>query len=193
MTEQETKSILAYLSATWDMAKDKDPQQVLAVWADVFRDDDVVLVRAATRLYVNQERFAPKPADIRAKMQALLSDRDKTEMEAWNMVRRAIRGASMESWSRTLTENGPGEPSAVVAFKKLPPEIQLVVGSPEQLANWEALDGKQLDTVIQSNFMRSYRSVIAEKEQLGLLPENMRQALLQKRSEVALLEDGNRG
>jgi hypothetical protein len=188
VTEQETKSVLSYLNATWDMAKDKDPRQVLAVWQDIFREDDAKLVQAAVKLYVNQERFAPKPADIRAKMKDLLSGREQTEMEAWNLVRRAIRGASMESWSRTLTENGPGKPSAVVAFEKLPHEIQTVVGCPEQLANWEMLDSKQLDTVVQSNFMRSYRSVIEDKERMEMLPEGMRQVLPGAKAAPALTE-----
>ena len=188
MTEQETKSILAYLSATWDMARDKDPRQVLAVWQDIFAADDVHLVQAACKLYVNQATFPPKPADIRAKMKELMVGREQTEMEAWNQVRRAIRGASMENWSRALTENGPGKPSAVVNFERLPPEIQLVVGGPEQLAEWEKLDGKQLETVIQSNFMRSYRTVIAEKESLAMLPEGMRQQMLQSRSALSLTE-----
>ena len=177
MTEQETKSLLAYLSATWDMAKDKDPRQVLAVWHDIFREDDVRLVQAAVKLYVNQEKFAPKPADIRENIRELTAEREQTEMEAWNLMRKAIRGASMESWSRTLTEDGPGDPSAVVQFRKLPEHLQLIVGSPEQLADWERLDSKQLDTVIQSNFMRSYRSVSAERERMAMLPEHLRQAL----------------
>ena len=177
MTEQETKSVLAYLSATWDMAKDKDPRQVLAVWHDIFRQDDARLVQAAAKLYVSQEKFAPKPADIREKIKQLTAEREQTEMEAWNQVRRAIRGASMESWSRTLTEDGPGEPSAVVQFKRLPMHLQQIVGSPEQPADWEKLDSKQLDTVIQSNFMRSYRSIVEERMRLSMLPEDMRKAL----------------
>lgn len=188
MTEQDTKSVLAYLSATWDMSKDKDPRQVLAVWHDIFAEDDVRLVQAAVKLYVNQEKFQPKPADIRVKMKELMTGRERTEMEAWSQVRRAIRGASMENWSRTLTENGPGKPSAVVNFEKLPPEIQLVVGGPEQLAEWERLDSKQLETVVQSNFMRSYRSVIADKENLALLPDGMRRMMLDNRSTLALGE-----
>lgn len=188
MTEQETKSVLSYLNATWDMAKDKDPRQVLAVWQDIFAEDDVRLVQAAVKLYVNQEKFPPKPADIRAKMKKLVQEREGTEMEAWNKVRRAIHGASMENWSRTLTENGPGKPSAVVAFEKLPPEIRTVVGCPEQLANWEMLDSKQLDTVVQSNFMRSYRTVIEDKERMEMLPEGMRQVLPEAKAAPALTE-----
>lgn len=188
MTEQETKSVLAYLSATWDMAKDKDPRQVLAVWHDIFRQDDARLVQAAAKLYVSQEKFAPKPADIREKIKQLTAEREQTEMEAWNLVRRAIRGASMESWSRTLTADGPGEPSAVVQFKALPMHLQLIVGSPEQLANWERLDSKQLDTVIQSNFMRSYRSVSEDRERMAMLPEDLRQAIAGVSAAPALTE-----
>ncbi len=177
MTEQETKSVLAYLSATWDMAQGRDAREVLAVWHDLFKADDARLVQAAAKLYVNSHKFKPTPADIREQMKLLTQDRDGTEMEAWNLVRKAIHGASMENWSRTLTENGPGEPSAVVHFKQLPPDVQKIVGGPERLAEWEKLDSKQLETVVQSNFMRSYRSIMAEKEQAALLPENMRAAL----------------
>lgn len=188
MTEQETKNVLAYLNATWDMAKDKDPRQVLAVWHDIFRRDDARMVQAAAKLYVSQEKYAPKPADIREKIRELTAEREQTEMEAWNLVRKAIHGASMENWSRELTADGPGCPSAVVHFRELPEHLQLIVGSPEQLADWEKLDSKQLDTVVQSNFMRSYRSVSAERERLAMLPEDMRLAIAGVGTAPALTE-----
>ena len=73
-------------------------------------------------------------------------------------------------------------------FEKLPPEIQTVVGCPKQLASWELLDSKQLDTVVQSNFMRSYRAVIEDKERMEMLPEGMRQVLPGANAEPALTE-----
>lgn len=83
----------------------------------------------------------------------------------------------MEDWSRKLTENGPGKPSAVVQFEELPEELRLIVGSPEQLAEWEQLDINRLNTVAQSNFMRSYRGIREERERLAMLPSDVREGM----------------
>ena len=48
-------------------------------------------------------------------------------------------------------------------FAELPPDIQRVIGSPRQLSAW-ATDTGFNEAVVQSNFMRAYRTV---KEQIA--------------------------
>lgn len=162
MTEQETKSVLAYLSATYrDMVKERDPREVLAVWADVFREDDGRLVRAAVRRYVGQNRFAPTPADIREELRKLTDTPDMSELEAWNLVSRATRN---------------GYYGAQEEWRKLPEDIRQIV-TPENIRLWSTMDSAQFETVVQSNFMRSYRAVRQERQKERLLPEGLKRTL----------------
>lgn len=178
MTEQETKSVLAYLSATWDMAKDKDPRQVLAVWQDIFREDDAKLVQAAVRAFVNAGRaedrktFAPTPADIRAWMARLTEKTILNEMQAWNLVSKAVSN---------------GYYGAQEEWQKLPDDIKALV-SPEQIRQWSVMDAERFESVVQSNFMRSWREIRTQMVMERLLPESLRSVLPDVKAAPALTE-----
>ena len=76
-----------------------------------------------------------------------------TEYEAWNCVRKAI---------------GNGIYEANEEFEKLPLILQRLVGSPNQISDWAKMSSEVINTVVASNFMRSY-SARAENEREYLL------------------------
>ena len=83
-----------------------------------------------------------------------------TELEAWNLIKRAVSNSLYNSKQE---------------YDKLPSTLQRLIGSHNVLREWATLDSKQFDTVVQSNFMRSYK-VRSEKEKEFLaLPESVRQ------------------
>lgn len=162
MTYEETKSLLAYLSAVYrEMSTNRDAKQMAAVWADIFRDDDSRLVTAAAKAYVSSNKFAPTPADIREKMLLLTEKPEISEMEAWNLVSKATRN---------------GFYGAQAEWEKLPEDIRKIV-TVQQLRMWSTMDSAQFETVVQSNFMRSFRAVKQEEGRGRLLTRDLKQAL----------------
>ena len=53
------------------------------------------------------------------------------------------------------------------------------MGSPRQLADWELLPNDEIDTIIQSNFMRSFRARAEKERELLALPADVRQTMEQ--------------
>ena len=72
-------------------------------------------------------------------------------------------------------------------WQKLPDEIKAIV-SPAQIRQWSVMDAERFESVVQSNFMRSWRELRAQRAQEMLLPESMRQALPIGKAALALTE-----
>lgn len=183
MNYDETLAIMSVLKAAYpnfykDM-KRGEAEGIVSLWAEMFKDEPAELVAAAVKTHIasDQKGFPPHIGAIKNAIVKLTKppELDMSEMEAWNLVRRAIHGASMEAWSRKW-RNGVQDPrtSAEVNFEKLPEVLQKIVGSPNQLAEWERLDGQEIDTVLQSNFMRSFRARAAHERELLAMPSDVR-------------------
>jgi len=95
-----------------------------------------------------------------------------TELEAWALVRRAICDASMGQESR-LFMNGmmDDRTSAERNYEALPETVRRLIGSASQLSAWADLEQDDVETVIQSNFMRSYRARAAQERDEKAIPE----------------------
>ena len=80
--------------------------------------------------------------------------------------------------------------NSVEEFNKLPVEIQRAVGSAEMLKAWSLLDIEQVQTVIQSNVMRSYKVASKQKKEYEVLPENVKKFTLElaSKKDLKLLE-----
>lgn len=196
MKMQETGIIMDILVTAYPRfyaGKDApDPRKVMSLWAEMFRDDPVELVAAAVKALIatDEKGFPPHIGAVKASMRKLVQPDEMTEMEAWRLVRRAIRGASMSPSSRLITAAGiENRTSAQKNFEELPPILQRVVGGPEQLAAWEQIANEQIDTVIQSNFMRSYRARAQQEREFQALPQDVRAMIGQAAGRTAL-EDG---
>ena len=135
------------------------------LWETEFRNDDIRLVYAAVRLYMkNPERFAPSIGQIRENMKSLLSA-DKpvmTDQDAWALVSKAcsngIYGYREE-------------------FSKLPPDIQQAVGTPDQIRAWAMMDSETVESVVASNFKKTYRATQERKKQMEMLTPEVREMI----------------
>lgn len=58
-------------------------------------------------------------------------------------------------------------------FEKLPPEVQRVVGAPEQLKAWAEMDAETVNSVVASNFMRNFRVEKQREKERSLLPPSV--------------------
>lgn len=134
----------------------------IKLWEKEFQDVDINLVYAAMRIYMKRmERYAPGIGQIREILQSLLSDGEISETEAWALVSKAAsRGTYYQE-----------------EFAKLPPIVQKAVGRAEQLYKWGQMDAETVESVVASNFMRSFRAIQKREKENALLPPNIRQQL----------------
>lgn len=186
MTREETLAILGVLRAAYpNFYKDKGKAElegIVSLWTEMFSDDPAQIVAAAVKTHIatDAKGFPPHIGAIKNAIVKITKPKelDMSEMEAWHLVRRAINGASMEEWSR-VWRNGELDPrpSAVRNFEALPEVLRRIVGDPKQLADWERLGNDEIDTVLQSNFMRSFRARAAHEREYLALPNDVKQAM----------------
>lgn len=186
MTYEETLAIMSVLKAAYPnyyrgMTK-SDAEGVVSLWTQMFADEPVELVATAVKAHIASDTkgFPPHIGAVKEAITKLVRspELDMSELEAWNAVRRAIRGASMDESSRRFTGDGlDPRPSAVVNFEALPEILQRLVGTPQQLAEWERLPDDEINTIIQSNFMRSFRARVHHEREMLSLPADVRQTM----------------
>ncbi len=134
------------------------------MWASAFERDDVRLVAAAVKSFIDgdEKGFPPVPGQIRAKMRLIVGHGEMTEGEAWGLVFRAIENSGY---------------FAAEEFAKLPPQIQNALGGAERgtalLREWALVDTKTLQSVVASNFQRSYRETAEKEREFSKLPPDV--------------------
>lgn len=164
MTAEDTAEIMTLLQAEYPGSFSKlDERQMglkLELWIREFEADEFNLVYAAVRLLMKENReFAPNIGQIRDKMALLLTPDELDETQAWALVAKACTN---------------GLYGAQKEFDKLPPEVQRVVGSPEQLKAWAGMDAETVQSVVASNFRRSFRVRQSREKELAMIPADIR-------------------
>lgn len=166
MTREETKQIMAVLQAGYprfykDISK-LEATAVINLWATMFSQEPAKVVIEAVKALMCTLKFPPTIADVKEKIQELTQPEQLTEMEAWNLVKKAMDAGD-------YTES----------FNSLPQVIQKIVGSPNQLKQWAFMDMDTVNSVIQSNFMRSYKVMAEREREYAKLPESSRRLMEQ--------------
>lgn len=116
-------------------------------WYETLADLDFRICKKAVLNIITTSEKAPKVATIRnAYFELTSASSGMSEGEAWAMVRDGIRN---------------GTYGATEEFNKFPPEIQRAVGDPVALSEWAMMSSDEVETIIHSQFLRSYRE---EKE-----------------------------
>ena len=85
-----------------------------------------------------------------------------TEMEAWGKVNKALSNSSYH---------------AKEEFDKLPLVVQKTLGRFEVLQEWAGMEIDTVQSVIQSNFIRNYRTVLQREKEHNKLPTRLREIL----------------
>ena len=85
-----------------------------------------------------------------------------TEAEAWELISKAIRNGLY----------GAGE-----EYAKLPPLLQRLVGSPEQLGVWARMDSATVQSVVASNVQRAFRVAQEREDWQKNLPPDVRELI----------------
>ena len=165
MTKKEMAEILAVMQANYPDdfrgMSDAAMHGKINLWFMQFRDDEYKDVLAAVMAHIatDTNRFMPPVGVIKAKLVEIRQPEEMTEMEAWGLVLKAIGNSNYNS----------GE-----EFQKLPPVLQKLVGSPSQLREWAAMGSETLNSVVASNFQRSYKIRAKSERDYLALPSSVK-------------------
>lgn len=179
MNQTETLKIMAVLRGAYpafyrDMSR-KEAESVVALWAEMFAEDDVAIVAAAVKALIatDDKGFPPHIGAVKAKVRQITQPSGMTPQEAWNLVAKAIRNSAYESREE---------------YGKLPKEIQRLVGSPNQLRDWATMDSETVHSVVASNFQRSFAARQKADNDFKALPRDV-QAMIGTVAERMALHD----
>lgn len=160
MTREETKQLLMMIQAIYPNFSVENKTITVNAWEMLLGEYDYQMLTMALKVYAttNTSGFAPVPSQLIEEMQKLKPNNELNEMEAWVLVSRAIRNSSYNS----LQE-----------FVKLPEIVQKCVGSATQLHIW-AIDQDYNESVVSSNFIKTYRAVLQRERQMKKLPSDVK-------------------
>lgn len=174
MTETESMKILAVIKACYPASFSKQTSEeitgIINIWAEMF-GEPYELVDAAVRAYIATDTsgFPPSIGQIKANITRITQPEQLTEAEAVNLILKAARNSTY---------------NAAEEYKKLPPMLQKLVGSPAQLRDWGISDTQTINTVVSSNLQRSYKVMAARERELNALPENVKQFILDSKTQL---------
>ena len=170
MTRDDTLDLLSILKAAYpnfyrDMTR-KDADQVVSLWSEMFKDEPVEVVALAVKAHIATDKkgFPPHIGAIKDAIVKIQQPNEMTELEAWGLVQKALRN---------------GYYGAQEEFDKLPPVVQRLVGSPNQLREWAQMDSETVSSVVASNFQRSYKARAANEREFLALPSEVKQTMTQ--------------
>lgn len=165
MNKEETIQVLAILKRAYpffykDITK-QDAEDILSLWHHMFEDDDVLLVINAVKTFIasDDKGYPPVIGVIKKKMREISQPETMTELEAWTCIKKAVRNSLYNSKQE---------------YDNLPPSIQRLIGDHNVLREWAFIDTTQFETVVQSNFMRSFKEKNEQEKEFLALPKSVR-------------------
>ena len=165
MNKTEAAKIIAILQVNYpENFRGKSDDVIKAtvdLWARAFADEPYTMVSAAvmTHMVSDTNRFMPPVGVIKAKIAEMLKPDEMTEQEAWSLVANALRNCTY---------------GAEEEYAKLPPAVQRAVGGASQLKDWAMMDTETVQSVVASNFQRSYRVTSQRERDWEKLPSGLR-------------------
>ena len=180
MTRQETGIIMDILTAAYPSfysgRNAPDIRATLNLWAEMFADDDVRVVAAAVKALIASDAsgFPPVIGEVKDHVRRITHPDELTEQEAWSLVARAL---------------GNSYYNAGEEFRKLPPVVRAVVHDPSQLREWSVMDRATVQSVVASNFQRSFRAKATAEREYDMLPEDVKAISRQLAAKFALPEE----
>ena len=170
MTREDTLDLLSVLKAAYpnfyrDMTR-QDANHVIDLWFEMFKDEPAELVALAVKAHIaaDTKGFPPHIGAIKDAIVKIQQPNEMTEMEAWGLVQNALRN---------------GYYGAQEEFAKLPPVVQRLVGSPNQLREWALMDTETVSSVVASNFQRSYKARAKSEREFLALPADVKNTMQQ--------------
>lgn len=173
-TKEEVGAILTTIEVAYPAYyKNISPNMITAtlkLWAEMFAETDANDLAYATKLYIanNTDGFPPSIG----KLNEIMRDAHGglvTEIEAWQMIKKAIR-------------NSYDLDSAKTEWNKLPYDVSAVI-KPTDLLDWGQLPSDVVNTTISAAYRRSFTAKQKKEQEQNVLPQTVRQLLTVKRIE----------
>ena len=161
--EINTEKILAILKAAYPHSykglEPSDLQTMVNLWAELLGDISYAQVDKAVKGYItsNNAGFPPTIGQIRDSV--FSSEKGLSPQEASAILVKAISRSGWHSQEE---------------FDKLPPAIKRVVRDPEMLRQWSQMDSGTVNSVVVSNFQRSYKDIVENDYQNRKLPDTLK-------------------
>ena len=169
MTRAETLMLMSTLRAAYPMYYSKqgveDAKAAVNLWQMMFAEDDAQVVSAAVKAFIatDTKGFPPVVGQIKEKLDTIMREAygggEMTAMEAWGLVQRAIRN---------------GYYNAEAEYARLPDTIRAVLGGPSALHDYAMMDTETVNSVVASNFQRSYNARKEYVKEMRMLPEDVK-------------------
>lgn len=161
MTREETLKIIMTMQATYPNYKIEDKKLTLNVWFEMLQEYSYQQVAAALKAYIMSDKngFAPSIGQLVDKMKFISEPQELNDMQAWSLVSKALRN---------------GLYGFEEEFEKLPDSVREAVGNASNIRHWAESDYETIETVIQSNFIKTYRSVVSKRNEINKLPHDMK-------------------
>ena len=139
---------------------------IIELWHRQFAEYEYAVVNAALDAYiaVDEQNKAPNVGVLKALIRKMTQPDEMTEQEAWGYVAKALRNSNY---------------GAEEEFNKLPEQVQRLVGSPNQLREWAMVDTDTVQSVIASNFQRSFRARAKSDKEYLAIPSSVRSVMEQ--------------
>lgn len=155
--EKEEWAVIAYRLKTVytdpDFLKD---EKAVETWFNLLKDQDAQSVMIAATRYMQTQRFAPFPADLRLEKEQVSPE------EAWQTVSDCL-------WAITSYEKAEEE------FDELPSAIKRALGTADALYGYTR--GEWNEAVQKSLFIKSYREVLEKETSDSKMSPKVREAV----------------
>lgn len=167
MTREQTVDLVRSIVSIYPNWKPENLTDTVNAWHWALEEYPASGIKAALQVYIktNTTGFAPSVSQLIAAMYKPAENKQLTEGDAWNLVKRALQDSTYH---------------AVDRFLELPETVQKAVGSANMLQQWAMSDSNEVNTVIMSNFQRTYRAVVERESFANKIPPQLMNELAEK-------------
>ena len=155
MTPKEFGELAAAIKTYFPRDNIIPTDRAMDLWYEELKDLPYAVAQISLRKYVATNKFPPTIADIR---ENAVMEEEQSELAAWHLVYKAICDSAYHAEER---------------FDELPETIRRAVASPENLREWGQMKTETVNSVIQSQFLSSYRAEVKRAADLRKLSADL--------------------
>ena len=178
MTKTDVLKIISMLEVAYPQHYSRLSQEQLQnqimLWSDLLEDEDANIIANTVKIMIKNDSspFPPTVGQICSKAQDLFQPKGMTEQQAWNHISRAIRN---------------GNYHAREEWENLPEEVQEMC-SPNDIRDWASMDTSQVQTVVSSNWQRSFKVREKARQEYNRLPNKTKELIKSIETGMLLLK-----